>query len=81
MRSDEVVGVLDVVDVRIQFPDQSGQIGAGIELVSPGAIASFDDVIELRPTRRQHIELAVALLALALDVRECWARTHVPSVG
>ena len=59
MRADEVVGVLPVVDQRVQLLDAAGQIGAGVEFVAPRAVASFDAAVELRHAWRQHVELDV----------------------
>lgn len=52
MWADEVVGLLPVVDQRVQLLDGAGQVGAGVELAAPRAIASLDVAVELRHARR-----------------------------
>jgi hypothetical protein len=63
MRSNEVVGFLPVFDEWVQLLDGGRQIGAGIELVAPRAVAAFDAAVELGHARRQDVELDILGLA------------------
>ena len=63
MWTDEVVGALPLGDEGIELFDGRRQVGCGVEFVAPGAVATFDGAVEFGGTRRQHVELDVALLA------------------
>ena len=51
-----VIEVLEGIDLLGDFVDAVGEFDAGIELVSPGSVASFDGPIELWRARRKDIE-------------------------
>ena len=68
MWTNEVVGFLPVGDERVELLDRAGQIGAGIELVAPGAVASLDAAVELGRAWWQHVEFDFPPLALGLEL-------------
>ena len=56
MRPEMVIEMLEGIDVLGDLVDVVWQVDDGVELVSPGAIASLDGAVELRRVRRQDVE-------------------------
>jgi hypothetical protein len=55
-RSGVIVEVLEGLDMLADFVDLGGQFDAGVELLSPHAVAPFDGSMELGRSRRENIE-------------------------
>lgn len=68
MRSVMVVEVLEGIDMVGDCVDLVGQLGGGVELVAPCAIASLDSSVEFRRSGRQNIEGQVPVLAGFLEL-------------
>jgi hypothetical protein len=51
-----VVEVLEGLDAMSDFVDWHRRIGAGIELVAPCAVATFDGAVEFGRSRRQAVK-------------------------
>ena len=68
VRSVIIVEVLESIDEIGDFFDFVGDFDAGVELVSPCAVASFDAGVEFGGVRRQDVERQVAIGAGLLEV-------------
>ncbi len=68
-----VEAVCEGVDERLQLGDLAGQVVAGIELVSPGALGALDGAVELGALGREDeegkISGAAGLLEAGLELR------------
>ena len=67
-----IVEVLEGFDPFGDFIDAHGQIGAGVELVSPCAVAALDGAVELWRSGRQDVEgqvfVGAGLFELGLEL-------------
>ncbi len=64
-----VVEVLEGVDHFGDFVDAHWEIGAGVELVAPGSVATLDSSVELWRSGRQDVEGQVLVGAGLFDPR------------
>ena len=68
MGSVVVEAVGECIDEGLQLVEAVGQVVGGVELVAPGAVASLDGSVELRPLGREHIEVEALDLTGSLEV-------------